>query len=120
MENKAGLITCYVNLDVQTKNIHRTLQFLITNIGNEDIILGYLWLSTFEPQFNWTSTAINENALSVVIRSVNPQVPRREPIIAQLETQEVKTSCQIGATTSINLAIAAQQYTKKAEVSKEY
>jgi|SRR6266702_2971350 len=48
MENKAGLITHYIDLDVQTQNTHRTLRFLITNIGNKDIVLGYPWLSTFE------------------------------------------------------------------------
>jgi len=41
--------------------------FLITNIGNKDIVLGYPWLSTFEPQFDWTHTVIHEGALPVVI-----------------------------------------------------
>ncbi len=44
MENKDGLIMHYVDLDVQTQNIHRTLQFLIANIENKDIVLGYPWL----------------------------------------------------------------------------
>ncbi len=30
------------------------MRFLITNIRNEDVVLGYPWLSTFEPQFDWT------------------------------------------------------------------
>jgi len=42
------------------------------NIRNEDIILGYLWLSTFEPQFDWTHAVINEHALPIVIWLVNP------------------------------------------------
>ena len=31
----------------------------MTGLGNEDLILGYPWLSMFEPQFNWTSGAID-------------------------------------------------------------
>ncbi len=42
-ENKDGLITHYVNLNVQTKNVCRDMRFLITNIGNEDVVLRYLW-----------------------------------------------------------------------------
>src|SRR6266704_2466914 len=36
MPNQAGSITHYVNLDVQTNNERRTIQFLITNIGGEE------------------------------------------------------------------------------------
>jgi len=67
MENKDGLITHYVNLNVQTKGIFRDMCFLITNIRHEDIVLGYPWLSTFEPQFDWTHAVIHEEALPVVI-----------------------------------------------------
>ena len=77
--------------------------------------------STFEPQFNWTSTVINEKALLVAIRSVNPQIPGKEPVIVQLKAQEgAETPCQSKATMSTELAIAAQQYTQKTEVPIEY
>src|SRR6266702_5187481 len=72
MENKAGSITHYIDLSVQTKNICRDIRFLITNTRHEDIVLGYPWLLTFEPQFNWTNAVINEHTLPVVIWSVNP------------------------------------------------
>jgi hypothetical protein len=49
-ENKGGHLTEYIDLDVQTKHIHKEMQFLVTDLGGEDIILGYPWLSTFEPQ----------------------------------------------------------------------
>ncbi len=87
-ENKDGLITHYIDLSVQTKNTHREMRFLVTNIGQEDIVLGYPWLSTFEPQFDWTHAVIHEEALLVVIRLVNPQIPGKDPIIATVATQE--------------------------------
>src|SRR6266571_1625870 len=112
--NQAGEITHYITLEVQTRRIKRVIQFLVTNIGNEDIILGYPWMAAFEPQFTWKNGVIHERELPVILRSVNPFI-LGEPIIAQ-----VKESSQITATTSTELAIKAQQYIKKVEVPKEY
>jgi len=111
-ENKDGLITHCVDLDIQTKGVHRSIRSLITNIGQEDIVLGYLWLSTFEPQFNWTDTVIHEKALPIVIRSVNPRIPGKEPIIAKAHSQaeyiRILREHTLRATTSTDLAIAAR------------
>ncbi len=67
MENKDGLIMHYIDLNVQTKNVCRDMRFLVTNIGHEDIVLGYPWLSTFKPWFDWTHAVIHKEALPVVI-----------------------------------------------------
>src|SRR6266568_127951 len=53
MANQAGEITHYITLDIQTRGTRKTIQFLITNIGNEDIILGYPWMAAYEPKFTW-------------------------------------------------------------------
>jgi len=113
--NQAGNITHYITLDIQTGGVQKTIQFLITNIGNEDIILGYPWMAAFEPQFTWRNGVIHENELPIILRSVNPSIPGKNPIIAQ-----IKGDSQSRATTSTELAIKAQQYTKKVEVPTEY
>jgi len=41
-----------------------------------------MWLSTFKPQFDWMHAVIHEGALPIVIRSVNPQILGKDPIIA--------------------------------------
>src|SRR6266702_7777394 len=124
MENKDGLITHYLELNVQTKGVRRDLRFLVTNIGNEDIVLGYPWLTTFEPQFNWADAVICETALPIVIRSVNPCIPGEELIIVKTNTQEeyirVIQDHTIKATMATDLAIAAQQYQKAVTIPKEY
>ena len=74
-KNKDGSITHYVDLQVQTWGIHRDMRFLITNIGNEDIVLGYPWLATYKPKFSWKYATIDETILPIVLRSVNPQIP---------------------------------------------
>ncbi len=116
--NQAGDITHYTTLDIQTGGTRKIIQFLVTNIGNEDIILGYPWMAAFEPRFTWKYGVIHEKELPVILRSVNPSIPGKEPIIAQI--RGIGDDCQGRATTSTELAIQAQQYTKKAEVPVEY
>ncbi len=94
------------------------MRFLITNIEHEDIVLGYPWMAAFEPQFTWGHGVISEKALPVIIRSVNPSNSEKEPVIAQI--QGTTEECHLRATTSTELAIKAQQYTKKVEVPTTY
>ncbi len=115
--NQAGAITHYITLDIQTGGIQKQIQFLVTNIGNEDIILGYPWMAAFEPQFSWANGVINEKALPIILQSVNPSIPGKDPIIARIGAG---SDCHLQATTSTELAIKAQQYTQKAEVPREY
>ncbi len=80
--NQARDITHYMNLDIQTGKVRKMIQFLVTNIGNEDIILGYPWMATFEPKFTWKNGAINEKELPIILRSVHPSISKEEPVIA--------------------------------------
>jgi hypothetical protein len=88
--NKSGKITHYLDLDICTKGIHKEMRFLITDIGSEDILLGYPWLASFEPKFSWRHAVIDERALPVIISSVNPRIIRQRPIIAATLTEEEK------------------------------
>jgi hypothetical protein len=38
------MITHFLNLDVCTNGIHKEMRFLVTDIGHEEILLGYPWL----------------------------------------------------------------------------
>jgi len=123
-ENKDGLITHYVDLNVQTRGIHRNMKFLITNIGHEDVVLGYPWLATYEPQFNWKYATIDETMLPIVLRSINPQMTQESAIrLTESEKQEILAALQTQSsikTTAMDLAIQAQQYTMKKEIPEEY
>ena len=81
-ENKEGMITHYHDLDIEAKGIHKDTCFYITNIGKEDIFLGYPWLAAYEPRFKWRDATIGEEVLPVIICSINPRIPRLRPIIA--------------------------------------
>jgi hypothetical protein len=125
--NKSGKITHYFDLDICTNRIHREMRFLILDIGNEDMLLGYPWLATFEPKFNWQHATINEHILPVIISSINPRVICNRPIIATTLTEAEKHSIvqTLEAQSTIwgvstKLAIQAGQNTKAAVVLMAY
>ena len=86
--NKAGSITHSLKLKVTTKGIKKVMRFLVTDIGNEDILLRYPWLMTFEPKFGWKNTIIETSMLPIIISSTHPI--DSQTVIAGLQTQEEK------------------------------
>ena len=57
-ENKAGCIMHYMALDVQTKGQHTDMKFLITDVRNEDMVLGYPWLAMYKPKVSWRNATL--------------------------------------------------------------
>jgi hypothetical protein len=90
--NKSGMITHFLDLNVCTNGIHKEMCFLVTDIGHEEVLLGYPWLATFKPKFNWRSTVIDERILPIIISSINPLILQNQPIIATTLTEEAKHS----------------------------
>jgi hypothetical protein len=76
MTNKAGQITHYLTLAVTTGGTTRELRFLVTNIGQEDVLLGFPWLAAYEPRFSWRHGTIDEKQLPIVLQTINPNKPR--------------------------------------------
>jgi hypothetical protein len=125
--NKSGMITHYLDLDICTNNIHKQMQFLVTNIGNEEVLLGYPWLATFEPKFNWRSAVIDERILPIIISSINPRNLTQHPTIAtsmseddkQSIIRQLKAECHVrGVATDLAIQAGAEQ--NQAELPKEY
>lgn len=53
-KNKLGTIKDYVNIALDINGHREETQFLVTNIGNEDAILGMPWLKKHNPHINWS------------------------------------------------------------------
>jgi hypothetical protein len=126
-QNKGGLLNEYIDLDIQTKHIHKEMRFLVTDLGGEDIILGYPWLSMFEPQITWQTATINVSALPIVIRTVNPCIERIAPVIVRTLSQTEATKIvqellemTTIRTTATDLAIAARKDAPIIELPHEY
>ena len=110
------------------------MKFLITNLGGEDLILGYLWLSTFEPKFRWRDASIDTSFLPIIIRSVDWRKSRIRPVITRIiKGQRMCTQqCQKEAIfqeleresslkgISIELSREAGKFTQDVEVPSEY
>src|SRR6202012_1823522 len=72
-ENKMGKITHSAKLSVTTNNVVHEMTFLVTDIGSEDVLLGYPWLATYEPTISWRHAPIKEDMLPIITRTINPR-----------------------------------------------
>jgi hypothetical protein len=128
--NKSGQITHYLSLAVTMARKTQEMRFLITDIGREDVLLGYPWLATYKPRFSWKHGTIDESNLPIVLRTINPH-NRKDVVLRYLSTDErmeivnelerdVGGKPPVIRNALVELAVAAQQYTKKVEIPKEY
>jgi hypothetical protein len=125
--NRGGELTHFVDLDVWTGKREEQMRFLVTNLGGEDLVLGYPWLATFEPKFNWRDAVIDTTALPIVIRSLDWKRASFRPTIAGTMTEQEKEAIveELETLTAIcsistKLAVEARQYTQKVEIPPEY
>jgi hypothetical protein len=85
--NKSGQITHYLSLAVTMAGKMQEMRFLVTDIGREDVLLGYPWLATYEPRFSWKHSTIDESNLPIVLRTINPN-DRKDVVLQYLSTDE--------------------------------
>jgi hypothetical protein len=55
MYNQSGSVKSFIDLLISHGGRKVTQQFYITNLGSDKMILGYLWLCTFNPDIDWPS-----------------------------------------------------------------
>ena len=68
--NKAGNITHFVDLQVQCGTMIKNMKFLVTDLGEDKIILGYPWLAAFKPKIDWKNAVLTEEMQPVVIKTL--------------------------------------------------
>ncbi len=78
------------------------MRFLVTDLGVEDVILGYPWLATFEPQFSWKDATVDTSILPIVIQSPNWYTLVLRPSIRRVKVEQNPTmaNTRIGRTVS--------------------
>ena len=118
-----------MDLSVQTGKNQSKMRFLITDLGHEDLILGYPWLATFEPKFSWAYGTIDTNNLPVIVKSLNWETRLTKTTISRVETKPISTleKTQIMEeleeeyfSISTRLAQEAHQYQQEVKVPDEY
>ncbi len=70
--NQDGKITHFTDLQVRTGADTKILHFLLTNLGRDEVILRYPWLTAFEPIIHWKDATLDKQHQPVVISSINP------------------------------------------------
>jgi hypothetical protein len=134
--NRAGMISDYVDLNVQSGNKGTKMRFLVTDLGLEDLILGYPWLAYFEPKFSWKEGVIDTTHLPIIIRSLSwhqtTQTIVSNATVARIVTdsindrekdqivQELEREYSSGRGMATQFAQDAQQYTQMVEIPSEY
>jgi hypothetical protein len=134
--NRAGMISDYVDLNVQSGNKGTKMRFLVTDLGLEDLILGYPWLAYFEPKFSWREGVIDTTHLPIIIRSLSwhqtTQTIVSSATVARIVTdplnnqekdqivQELEKEYSSGRGMATQFAQDAQQYTQMVEIPPEY
>ena len=105
------------------------MRFLVTDLGHEDLILGYPWLATFEPKFSWADGTIDVENLPVIVRLLDWETRltkttisriMAEPISVQERMHIVEELEEECFTILTRLAQEAHQYQQEVEIPKEY
>ena len=50
--------------------------FLITDLGEDEIVLGYPWLATFQLRIDWKNATLDEEVQPLVIRTLDPSLDK--------------------------------------------
>ncbi len=68
--NKAGSIKEYVDLQVQCGPKKEEMRFLVTHIGEDELVLGYPWLAAFQPKIDWKQAVLDETQQPLIIKTL--------------------------------------------------
>ena len=68
--NKSGTIRHFVDLQVCCGTKVEEMRFLVTDLGGDEIVLGYPWLAAFEPKINWKEAILDEEMQPLIIKTL--------------------------------------------------
>jgi hypothetical protein len=88
-ENKAGNIQFYVDLDVQTGTNRTNMRFLLSDLGENKLIMGYPWFAATAPKIDWKRGWLDPSQLPIILRSVDATKIKFTP-----RTRNVPRTCQ--------------------------
>jgi hypothetical protein len=72
--NRSGMIKQFVDLQVRCGDKTENMKFLITDLGEDEIILGYPWLAAFQPKIDWKQATLDESMQPLVIKTLGLKI----------------------------------------------
>ncbi len=67
--NKAGMLKYYVDMSTRTGEKRTHLRYFLTDLGENQVILGYPWFTSAQSKINWAKGWIDYMQLPIVLRS---------------------------------------------------
>jgi hypothetical protein len=89
--NEERHITDYVDLLVRCGDKSKELRFLVTDLGEEEIVLGYPWLKVFRPKIDWKNTTLDEEMHPLVISTTGRKIDAEVEGIQEAWTRRAQT-----------------------------
>ena len=68
-QNRAGSLKYFTDVTTRTGEKATRLRYYLTDLGENQIILGYPWFASAQPQIDWAKGWIDYAQLSIVLRS---------------------------------------------------
>jgi len=69
--NKAGSLKYYTDMTTWTGGKRTRLRYFLTDLGKNQVILGYPWFASAQPRIDWAKGWINYMQLPIVLQSDN-------------------------------------------------
>jgi len=73
--NRMGSLKFYVDLRARTGSKNVFMQFFLSDLGENHVILGYPWFAAFQPNIDWAKEWINASHLPIILT-----VPTSPPV----------------------------------------
>jgi hypothetical protein len=86
--NQSGELQYFTDVHMQTGTQRTTLQFFLSNLGENKVILGYPWFAAFQPRIDWKRGWIDHGQLPIILRS--PDAPQ-----ARFLPRQINKPCTI-------------------------
>ena len=115
--NKSGTIQECVNLLVRIGERRHEMRFLITDLGEDEIVLGYPWLAAFQPRIDWKNAKLDEEEQPLVIRTLDPSLDKKATRIRKAWIQRAEDLAEPGEEIFVRKLDSAQM--RKASTSTQ-
>jgi hypothetical protein len=93
--NKAGSLKYYTNIITRTGTKRTRLRYFLTNLGDNQVILGYPWFASVQPWIDWAKGWIDYQQLPIILRTDDAdkavfatRIKGHKVIIRQAKTDE--------------------------------
>ncbi len=67
------------------------MRFLVTDLGKDEVVLGYPWLVAFQPKIDWKNVTLDEDMQPVIIKSLGLDIDKEVAKIREAWVNKAKT-----------------------------